>query len=278
MIAQLKKLNKNRKKDNRGAALITVVIVLLFISILCTLILYISAVNYRMKKADYLAKVSFYSSEIPLENMESNLVETVSISYSYALQLTNANYDAKTVNDRKALFYQNFYDQFVKTLHASYSTEDIKSNECIVDIISALTGVPETNIYTGADGAYYSTNGNLFITALSNGHKLDGADGMAVNYIVLPRYDNNGDTDFINDFITLELIDPVTHNPYDDDHIRVVFHDIFVVTVENNTMSVIKTDIAVQLPPIDWAGGSGTTGREDFNANEMIFYVNWQKR
>ena len=73
MIAQLKKLNMNRKKDNRGAALITVVIVLLFISILCTLILYVSAVNYRMKKADYLAKVSFYSSEIPLENMESNL-------------------------------------------------------------------------------------------------------------------------------------------------------------------------------------------------------------
>lgn len=277
MIAQLKKLNKNRNKDNRGAALITVVIVLLFISILCTLILYISSVNYRMKKADYFAKVSFYSSEIPLENMESNLVETVSISYSYALQLTNANYVAKTVNDRKALFYQNFYDQLVKTLHATYSTEDIKSNECIVDIISALTEVPETNIYTGTDPCH-NFNGNAFINTLSNNHKLDGTDGMAVNYIVLPRYDNNNDTDFINDFITLELIDPNTGNPYDDDHIRVVFHDIFVVTVENNTMSVIKTDIAVQLPPIDWAGGSGTTGREDFNANEMIFYVNWQKR
>lgn len=279
MIAQLKKLNMNRKKDNRGAALITVVIVLLFISILCTLVLYISAVNYRMKKADYLAKVSFYSSEIPLENMESNLVQPVSISYSYALQLTNSKYYTySSVDARKQAFYQNFYDQFVKTLHSVYSTEAINSNECIVDIISALTGVPETNIYTGADGAYYSNNGNLFITALTNGHKLDGADGMAVSYIVLPRYDNNGDADYINDFITLELTDPISGDAYDDDHIRVIFHDIFVVTVENNTMSVVKTDIAIQLPPIDWTGGTGTSGNVDFSANEMIFYVNWQKR
>lgn len=278
MISRLKKLNMNRKKDNRGAALITVVIVLLFISILCTLILYVSAVNYRMKKADYLAKVSFYSSEKPLENMESNLVQPVSISYSYALQLTNSKYYTySSVDARKQAFYQNFYDQFVKTLHSVYSTEAINSNECIVDIISALTGVPETNIYTGADGAH-NYNGNLFITALTNDHKLDGADGMAVSYIVLPRYDNNGDSNYINDFITLELTDPITHDAYDDDHIRVVFHDIFVVTVENNTMSVVKTDIAVQLPPIDWTGGTGTSGNVDFSANEMIFYVNWQKR
>lgn len=278
MITQIKNFNKARKKDNRGAALITVVIVLLFISILCTLILYISAVNYRMKKADYFAKVSFYSSEMPLEEMESNLVEPVSISYSYALQLTNSRYYTySSVHDRKLGFYNNFYDQFIKTLHSTYSTEDIQSIEFVIDLMSALTGVPESNIYTGLNGEY-SSNGQSFINSLAGGHKLEGADGMAVTYIVLPRYDDNNNHNYVDDFITLETKDPLTLVDYDDDHIRVIFHDIYVVTVENNSMSVIRTDIAVQMPPIDWTGGSGTSGNVEFNANEMIFYVNWQKR
>ena len=278
MIAEIKKFNKQRKQDNRGAALITVVIVLLFISILCTLVLYISAVNYRMKKADYLAKVSFYSSEKPLENMQSNLVEPISISYSYALQLTNSKYYTySSVNDRKVGFYKNFYDQFVKTLHKSYSSEDIDSIEFVIDLMSSLTGVPETNIYTGLDASYYSSNGGLFIDALADAHMLDGADGMAVSYIVLPRYNNNGVDGYVDDFISLDLTD-INGVAYDDDHIRVIFHDIYVVTVENGSMSVIRTDLAVQLPPIDWTGGTGSSGKTEFNANEMIFYVNWQKR
>lgn len=280
MIKHFKKLNNNRKKDNRGAALITVVIVLMFISILCTLILYISAVNYRMKKADYLAKVSFYSSEIPLENMQSNLVEPVSISYGYALQLTNSKfYTYSNIDDRKLGFYNNFLDQFIKTLHSTYPAEDIKSIGFIIDMMSGLTGVPEANIYTGLNSEY-SSNGQLFIDALSGNHMLDGVDGAAVTYLVLPKYNNDGDAEnnYVNDFITLELNDPISGDPYDDDHIRVVFHDIYVVTVENNSTSVIRTDIAIQMPPMDWTGGTGTSGKVDFNANEMIFYVNWQKR
>lgn len=286
MIKQIKKLNKSARKDNRGAALITVVIVLLFISILCTLILYISAVNYRMKRTNYSSKVSFYNSEIPLENMESNLVEPVSISYNYALQITNSRYYTySSVGDRKKGFYNTFKDQFIKTLHSTYSTENIQSIEFVKDVVAGLTGVNEAYIYTGTDAAYYSNNGELFIEALANDHKLDGADGMALSYIVLPRYDNNGNGDYVDDFITLELEDPVTHVAYDDDHIRVIFHDIYVVTVVNdpvnavyNSMSVVRTDIAVQMPPIDWTGGTGTSGTVDFNANEMIFYINWQKR
>ncbi len=281
MIKHSKKNNRNCLNDNRGAALITVVIVLLFISILCTLVLYISSVNYRMKKADYMAKVSFYSSEIPLETMQTRLVEPVSVSYKYALQVTNSKYYTYgNVNARKQAFYHNFYDQFIKTLHVTYSSSyDITSIAFVKDLMSDLTGVPVSQIYSGTDTGYYNSSGDAFINTLALNDKFAGADGMAVTYLVLPRYnDVVVDSDYVNDFITLELINPDTHVAYDDDHIRVVFHDIYVVTVENNTTSVIRTDIAVQLPPIDWAGGSGTSGRTEFNANEMIFYVNWQKR
>lgn len=270
---------RSKSSGDRGAALITVIIVLAFISILCTLVLYIAAVNYRMKKADYQAKVSFYDSEVCLEEMQSNLVEPISLSYSYALQLTNSRYYTySSVNDRKSGFYNNFYDQFIKTLYDKHSTaSDAECIAFIKDVMSDLTGVPQTNIYTGTDTAYYSANADTFITALSRNGKLNGLDGASVTYLVLPRYDNDGDGNYTNDFISLDVTD-VSGNAYDDDHIRVVFHDIYVVTVQNNTMSVIRTDIAIQLPPIDWTGGSGTTGNLDFNANEMVFYMNWQKR
>ena len=279
MSAQYNKKNKSGLKDNRGAALITVVIVLMFISILCTLVLYISAVNYRMKKADYLSKVSFYSSEKPLEHMQSGLVEPVSISYNYAMQITNARYDSyASVDDRKLGFYQTFRDQFVKTLHSRYSTEDIKSVDFVEDMMSTLTGIPESRIYTCADGSYWSSNADLFIDALVDNNLLTGLDGTDVSYMVLPTYDSDLDGDYVNNFITLELIDPNTGLAYDDDHIRVVFHDIYIVTIENNSTSIVRSDIAVQMPPIDWVGGTGNTGRVEFNANEMLFYVNWQKR
>ena len=280
MISQSKKNNRTGIKDNRGAALITVVIILLFISILCTLVLYISSVNYRMKKADYMAKVSFYSSEIPLETMQTRLVEPASISYSYAMQLTNSKYASyANVNDVKQHFYHYFYDHLVKTLHNTYSSGiDINTNDFVKDLMSDLTGVPSTQIFTGDDGTYHSFSGDAFVNTLATANKFVGADGMAMTYIVLPRYNNDGDTCYFNDFITLELEDPATHVAYDDDHVRVIFHDIYVVTVENNTTSVIRTDVAVQLPPVDWAGGTGAAGRTEFNANEMIFYVNWQKR
>ena len=279
MIAHLNKKNKRGLKDNRGAALITVVIVLMFISILCTLVLYISAVNYRMKKADYLSKVSFYSSEKPLEEMQSRLVEPVSISYNYAMQITNARYDSyASVEARKLGFYQSFQDQFIKTLHSRYSAEDISSVEFVEDMMSALTDIPESRIYTCADTSYWSSNADLFIDALSGANLIPGIDGTDVSYMVLPAYDSDGDGDYVNNFITLELTDPNTGLAYDDDHIRVIFHDIYIVTIENNSTSIVRTDIAVQMPPIDWVGGTGNTGRVEFNANEMLFYVNWQKR
>ena len=282
MICHIKKKKNNESLNNKGAALITVIIVLLFISILCTLVLYISSVNYRMKKADYLNKVSFYSSEIALEKMQSNLVQPVSISLNYALQITNTNYYRYSdVNSRKAGFYSVFFDEFIKTLERQCSTtyDPNDSNYLFAkQVLNNLTGVPISNIFSGTDAAYYSSNGDMFVETLARNGKLPGIDGAAVTYIVLPTYDTNNNNDYLEEFISLELIDPDTLLAYDDDHIRVVFHDLYVVTVENNTMSVVRTDVAIQLPPVDWAGGTGTSGNLSFNANEMIFYVNWQKR
>lgn len=51
------------KEDNRGAALISIMIAVAFISILASAILYMSYNNYQMKVINYQSKVNFYGTE-----------------------------------------------------------------------------------------------------------------------------------------------------------------------------------------------------------------------
>ena len=80
MIMNKFKLFSKIKKDNKGSALIVCIIVLLFVSILATVILYMSGVNYRMKKVDSYSKHAFYSAEEPLERIQSNLLIPISVA------------------------------------------------------------------------------------------------------------------------------------------------------------------------------------------------------
>lgn len=53
----------NWMKDNRGAALVSIMIAVAFISILASAILYMSYSNYQMKLVNYQSKVNFYGTE-----------------------------------------------------------------------------------------------------------------------------------------------------------------------------------------------------------------------
>lgn len=58
----MKKKN-NWLKDNRGAALVSIMIAVAFISILASAILYMSYSNFQMKVVNYQSKVNFYGTE-----------------------------------------------------------------------------------------------------------------------------------------------------------------------------------------------------------------------
>ncbi len=57
------KKKSNWLKDNRGAALVSIMIAVAFISILASAILYMSYSNYQMKLVNYQSKVNFYGTE-----------------------------------------------------------------------------------------------------------------------------------------------------------------------------------------------------------------------
>jgi len=117
MDMNLKKKMKNQfKNDNRGSALIVCIIVLLFVSILATVILYMSGVNYRMKKTDYRTRVSFYDAESVLETMQGNLCIPVSEAINNAMLISNSfyAYQGGVVNARE--FYYDRFDYELKNM------------------------------------------------------------------------------------------------------------------------------------------------------------------
>lgn len=66
-------MNKKLLKDNRGAALVSVMIAVAFIAILGSSLLYMSYSNYKMKVANYESKVNFYGTEHDMTVLSSGI-------------------------------------------------------------------------------------------------------------------------------------------------------------------------------------------------------------
>lgn len=83
---------ENLKKDDAGSAIVTVLVVVAFMTILTTIMLYVSSSNFQMKAADYRTKESFYRAETPVEELRAQLVEDVQVAFAKAYAETIAEY------------------------------------------------------------------------------------------------------------------------------------------------------------------------------------------
>ena len=61
-----------RKTDNKGSALVVVIIAMAFIGILASVLMYMSLLNYQMKVNNLKAKDNFYSAETVLDEIYGN--------------------------------------------------------------------------------------------------------------------------------------------------------------------------------------------------------------
>lgn len=100
---------KLKRLDNKGSALVSVLVVTIFISILATTMLYVSAQNYQMKYTDYQNKQSFYGAEHALDSLKALMIEDVQSAYEEAYHEVMRNYLLKnTIQGRKEC-YQEAY-------------------------------------------------------------------------------------------------------------------------------------------------------------------------
>ncbi|MBE5865587.1 MAG: hypothetical protein E7292_05140 [Lachnospiraceae bacterium] len=101
--------NRIKRLDNRGSALLTVVLVVTFLTILATILMYISGLNFQIKEADYRNKKSFYEGEKGTEAIKVELMKDVSDAAFRANQDLSINFANITSADTRKVEYNKYF-------------------------------------------------------------------------------------------------------------------------------------------------------------------------
>lgn len=107
----MKRRERRYQLNNAGSAIVTVLVVVAFITILSTVMLYISGTNYQMKVTDYRTKESFYQAETPVEELRAQLIKDVQTAFAKAYTQAMSEYAGMSeAGMREANYRQLFYE------------------------------------------------------------------------------------------------------------------------------------------------------------------------
>ncbi len=172
MISKLWKEMQNKKKDNRGAALVMVIIAIAFIGMLVGMILYMAYCNYLMKANDTQAKDNFYSAEYALDVIHAGLQMDISEAMSEAY--VEATKDS--VGKESAAVELDFQQEFVKNMQDKLQYKDgaaVDPNKWNIEHLKSFwtkNGMTPASI-AGEQGPYLEAEGG--------DNKMTIADGNA---------------------------------------------------------------------------------------------------
>lgn len=181
MISKLKKELQNRKRDDKGAALVLVIVAIAFVGMLVAMILYMAYCNYLMKSNDTMAKDNFYTAEYALDVINAGLQMDVSECMSEAYVKTVNNSSDKDSEFMEQDFKEEFVAKIVSKLQhregevvnpnrwdVSHLTDFWGSNGITVQTTPGLIGAcmdvdedADENLLEIADNKQYVTLYNL---------------------------------------------------------------------------------------------------------------------
>ena len=164
--------------NNKGAALISVLVITTFISILATTMLYVAAMNFQQKQTDYQNKQSFYGAEKALDELKSIMVKDVQTAYVEAYNKTVRNFLRMDATQRKAYFQEVFMD----TLKETWEDRETVSGSKLGAVQSVMTGA-----YAAEAASFYKVyDYGVYETTDPSGEKLQkfALKGVQVKYTV----------------------------------------------------------------------------------------------
>lgn len=178
---------KKQKLNNAGSALLTVIVVVAFITVLATTMLYITGMNYQMKQTDYQNKKSFYKAEEALDELKAELVrKDMTRAFDYAYQEVMVQYAALEGDTRQAAFNGAFLDK-LDEIWRKRKTDRESAGQTLLDELKAMVPAYEKNFIAPDAGA-----GEADIALVC-----DRSNGRFVVQNVRVRYAENGYSSFI---------------------------------------------------------------------------------
>ena len=252
-MRKLWKRIRSCKLNNSGSAMLTVILVVGFLTILATTLLYITGMNFQIKQADYRNKKNFYSGEMGLEQIRAELM--------------------KDVSEAGAEAYKKVLVQFV-----TFGTADIRQMNYNSEFVDRLTKYDATLGPQADDGiwiAKLNANGNNWETLLTS-YRTDGTLKLD------PVLDTNGNGVFESGEV-LEL------HP-DTGIVRIKGLQMTYIDPETKTATIITTDLDLYAPPVSWEAEKSSNAlapgvdvdtakkRSMVDVSKCVRYTNWVKR
>ncbi len=208
----MKKLIKRLQLNNKGAAMVSVIIVAAFITILASTMLYFTGMNYQMKGTDYQNTKSFYKTEEALDVIKAVLVNDVSLAYEKAYRTIMVDYATLDPGTRNEEYKIAFVDELetiwtARVSGGSYedAIKDMINNDPNIDatvkadVVSCIYVDP---IEAPASSSKIETEGKFIIEDVKVHYTQNGYSSYITTdlCLVAPDYDfsvNASDTSYV---------------------------------------------------------------------------------
>ncbi len=195
-----KKLNK-LKLNNSGSAIVTVLIVVLFLSVLATTFLYLAGKNYVMKQSERKTIGSFYETETAVEEIKTQLVKFSSNAYkdAYSKTLTQYAFTLDNKDLRRNYFLLAYQASITNEWNKQLDTVGGAGQEvALLEKIISDAGVNATVTITGGLDTTRIANAVVELKGVSVQFK--NSDGYVSKIstdfaIVIPDMEGNKDID-----------------------------------------------------------------------------------
>lgn len=104
------------KSDNRGASLVTVIIITALVLVMVTVLLSMVLLNYFMKNQNEKSQENFYNAETAMEEIRLGIVTEVSQASAVAYTEVLTNYNDLTLQEKEETFQKVFFSGIQKRL------------------------------------------------------------------------------------------------------------------------------------------------------------------
>ena len=158
-----KRLFKNLIRDNRGSAIVVVMVAAAFITVLGSILLYLSLVNLQMKTIDRSGKETFYDAEAVMNEVRADIQGVVSDAINEAYtDVLNVYNEYTDDSEREAEFQDLFYESLYAYEVGSGTLFDETGTAYDADKLTVLLGDVDgdvalsgsEHVNKAADGSY----------------------------------------------------------------------------------------------------------------------------
>lgn len=222
-----------RKTDNKGSALVVVIIAMAFIGILASVLMYMSLLNYQMKVNNLKAKDNFYSAETVLDEIRSYMGTQISESVGNAYENVLQNYSSTSAEEKASkLRYYFLTDMQSKYMLAGstdtnyYDLTKFFGTDCLTPEVRSRTVLETTSLDDLSDESgwrriYLDESGTVKVT---------DRKGLEITAAENPK----GRMKLYKDGLGICAL-------------RVTYTD------DSGYVSVIQTDLRIKVPEIDFS-------------------------